>query len=103
MARRFPHKAPDWRNPPPPEYPFRHLPATVGSNPEWNYYELVRPRCPNKSDSAGCSDRSVYIRDFDIYPMNPTMSEMAVVGKRYAVVIPKAIRERIHLSEGQRV
>jgi len=35
--------------------------------------------------------------------MNLTMSEMAVVGKRYALVIPKAIRERLHLSEGQRV
>ena len=35
--------------------------------------------------------------------MNLTMSEMAVVGKRYALVIPKAIRERLHFSEGQRV
>ncbi len=49
------------------------------------------------------SDRGVYIRDFDIYLMNLTMSETAVVGKRYAVVIPKAIRERLHLKEGQRV
>jgi len=32
-----------------------------------------------------------------------TMSEKAVIGKRFTLVIPKAVRERLGLREGQRV
>lgn len=35
--------------------------------------------------------------------MSVEMSETSFVGKRYTVVIPKAIRERLHLEEGQKV
>jgi AbrB family looped-hinge helix DNA binding protein len=31
------------------------------------------------------------------------MSELAVVGKRFAIVIPKAVREKVNLEEGQEV
>ncbi len=31
------------------------------------------------------------------------MSEESVIGRRYALVIPKAIREELKLKEGQRV
>jgi AbrB family looped-hinge helix DNA binding protein len=31
------------------------------------------------------------------------MSEVAVVGKRYALVIPKPIRKKLNIQEGQRV
>jgi len=31
------------------------------------------------------------------------MSEQAVIGKRFTLVIPKAVRERLGLREGQRV
>lgn len=31
------------------------------------------------------------------------MSELSVVGKRYSIVIPKAVREKLHLEEGQDV
>ena len=35
--------------------------------------------------------------------MTVEMSETTFVGKRYTVVIPKAVRERLRLEEGQRV
>jgi len=31
------------------------------------------------------------------------MSETTIVGKRYAVVVPKSVREKVKLEEGQRV
>ena len=35
--------------------------------------------------------------------MMMAMSEKAVIGKRFTLVIPKAVRERLSLREGQRV
>ena len=35
--------------------------------------------------------------------MNLQMSEQTVVGKRYTIVVPKAIRKRLQLDEGQKV
>ncbi|MBI4257859.1 MAG: AbrB/MazE/SpoVT family DNA-binding domain-containing protein [Thaumarchaeota archaeon] len=31
------------------------------------------------------------------------MSELAVVGKRYSIVVPKSVRKKMNLKEGQRV
>jgi bifunctional DNA-binding transcriptional regulator/antitoxin component of YhaV-PrlF toxin-antitoxin module len=33
--------------------------------------------------------------------MNLEMSEYAVVGKRYTLVLPKAIRRKLQIEEGQ--
>ncbi|MDV3278019.1 MAG: AbrB/MazE/SpoVT family DNA-binding domain-containing protein [Nitrososphaerales archaeon] len=35
--------------------------------------------------------------------MKTAMSEDAIVGKRFAIVVPKRIREKLRLEEGQRV
>lgn len=33
--------------------------------------------------------------------MEPKMSEQTVVGKRYTIVVPKSVRKRVGLKEGQ--
>ena len=35
--------------------------------------------------------------------MNNDVSETTKVGKRYTVVVPKSVREKVRLDEGQRV
>ena len=35
--------------------------------------------------------------------MKVEMSEMTVVGKRYTIVIPKSVRKRLKVEEGQKV
>ncbi len=49
------------------------------------------------------SDNKVFIRRIPVSQLVLSMSEIAVVGKRSTIVIPKALRKELSLEEGQRV
>lgn len=49
------------------------------------------------------TEQNGYIRAISIYQNDQILSEQVIIGKRHTVVIPKSIRSKVGITEGQKV
>ena len=49
------------------------------------------------------SDENAFIRSPDHIQTETAMSQQAVIGKRFTIVVPKALRKKLDLREGQTI